>query len=124
LGEAVALGVLQVHFSGGEPTARRDLAELVRHAAALGLYSNLITSGVLLDRDRLAALAGAGLDHVQLSLQDTDPAAGDRVAGYEGAQQRKREVAALVTAAGFPLAINTVVHRQNLARLPEMLEMA
>src|SRR5262245_20832489 len=67
LSEAAALGVLQVHFSGGEPTARRDLVELVRHATSVGLYSNLITSAVLLDEDRIAALARAGLDHVQIS---------------------------------------------------------
>src|SRR5260370_9350951 len=46
LDEAAALGVLQVHFSGGEPTVRRDLPALVGHARELQLYSNLITSGV------------------------------------------------------------------------------
>ena len=71
LDEAAALGVLQVHFSGGEPLARRDLVEIVAHAAAAGLYGNLITSGIGLDRARVAALRRAGLEHVQLSLQDT-----------------------------------------------------
>ena len=60
--EAAALGALQIHFSGGEPAARRDLEQLVRHAAAAGLYTNLITSGVSLNRQRLAALVEAGLD--------------------------------------------------------------
>src|ERR1700730_15138619 len=81
LGEAAALGVLQVHFSGGEPLARHDLVELVGHAARVGLYGNLITSGIRLDADRLARLAEAGLEHVQLSLQDSDLASGDRIAG-------------------------------------------
>src|SRR5690348_14793593 len=67
LSEAAALGVLQVHFSGGEPLARRDLVAIVAHAAATGLYGNLITSGIGLDRARLAALKEAGLEHVQLS---------------------------------------------------------
>src|SRR5689334_13324604 len=67
--EAAALGMLQVHFSGGEPAARRDLEALVGHAARAGLYGNLITSGVLLDEKRLAALVEAGLEHVQLSFQ-------------------------------------------------------
>src|SRR5262245_3014019 len=44
--EAAALGVLQVHLSGGEPGARRDLVEIVAAARTAGLYSNLITSGV------------------------------------------------------------------------------
>src|SRR5471030_1845432 len=83
LDEAAALGVLQVHFSGGEPTARRDLEALVAHAARAGLYTNLITSGVMLDDRRVAALAAAGLDHVQISFQDVDDAEGDRMAGHK-----------------------------------------
>jgi pyrroloquinoline quinone biosynthesis protein E len=124
LSEAAALGVLQVHFSGGEPTARRDLLELVRHAASVGLYTNLITSGVLLDRPRLAALAEAGLDHVQLSFQDADDGPGDMIAGYDGAQAKKHAVAALVVEQGLPLTANLVVHRRNLERLPAMIDMA
>jgi pyrroloquinoline quinone biosynthesis protein E len=124
LDEAAALGVLQVHFSGGEPTARRDLEALVAHAARAGLYSNLITSGVMLDDRRVAALAAAGLDHVQISFQDVDDAEGDRIAGYKDAQQLKREAAGRVRGAGLPLTVNAVVHRQNLARLGEMIELA
>jgi len=124
LTEAAALGVLQVHFSGGEPLVRRDLDVLVRHAAQLGLYTNLITSGVLLDRRRMAALVEAGLEHVQLSFQDTDDESGDRIAGFAKAQARKREAAALVKRAGLPLTVNFVVHRQNLARLPQMIDLA
>jgi pyrroloquinoline quinone biosynthesis protein E len=124
LGEAAALGVLQVHFSGGEPLARRDLAALVGHAARAGLYGNLITSGIGLDAARLAALVEAGLEHVQLSLQDADPALGDRVAGLHGAQAHKREAARLVREAGLPLTVNAVVHRQNLDRLGDMIELA
>src|SRR5262245_14400985 len=77
--EAAALGVLQVHLSGGEPASRRDLAELVASASKAGLYTNLITSGIGLPDDRLAALADGGLDHIQLSIQDSEPASADRI---------------------------------------------
>ena len=90
----------------------------------LGLYSNLITSGVLLDQARVDALAEAGLDHVQISFQDADDVNGDRVAGMAGAQKKKREVAAIVRRAGLPLTVNLVVHRQNLDSLGAMLDMA
>jgi len=123
-GEAAALGVLQVHFSGGEPLVRRDLVELVGHATEAGLYVNLITSGIRLDADRLTRLVEAGLEHVQLSLQDSDPTFGDRVAGFAGAQQAKREVAALVCASGLPLTVNAVVHRQNLGHLEDIIDLA
>ena len=124
LGEAAGLGVLQVHFSGGEPLVRRDLGELVRHAAELGLYGNLITSGIGLDGDRLAKLVEAGLEHVQLSIQDTDAVSGDRVAGLAGAQQAKRRTARVVREAGLPLTVNAVVHRENLERLGEIIDLA
>jgi pyrroloquinoline quinone biosynthesis protein E len=122
--EAAALGVLQIHFSGGEPTARRDLPELVGHAHAAGLYSNLITSGVLLDEARFDRLVGAGLDHAQLSIQDIDPASAERIGHYPGAQAKKLAFARQVRAAGLPLTLNAVVHRQNLERLPAMIELA
>jgi PqqA peptide cyclase len=122
--EAAELGVLQVHFSGGEPLVRRDLAELVAHATKFGLYVNLITSGIGLNADRLGRFVEAGLEHVQLSLQDAEPGSGDRIAGLAGAQQAKRQAAALVRAAGLPLTVNAVVHRQNLERLEAIIELA
>ncbi|HWG80542.1 MAG TPA: pyrroloquinoline quinone biosynthesis protein PqqE [Stellaceae bacterium] len=124
LSEAAALGILQVHFSGGEPTVRRDLPDLVRHAAKVGLYSNLITSGVLTHPAQFDALVEAGLEHVQLSIQDADAANGDRIAGLAGAQAKKRAFAALVRRAGLPLTINAVVHRQNLENLERMIALA
>lgn len=120
LGEAAALGCLQVHFSGGEPTARRDLEQLVKHAAAGGLYTNLITSGVLLDETRLARLVDAGLEHVQLSFQDANEVGADRIAGFAG-HRKKIEVGGKIRAAGLPLTANFVVHRQNLANLESMI---
>jgi pyrroloquinoline quinone biosynthesis protein E len=124
LDEATALGVLQTHFSGGEPTARRDLVDLVRHGAGLGQYSNLITSGVLLDQAKLEALVEAGLDHLQLSIQDSRAGSADRIAGYKNGHARKMNLAGMVRAAGLPLTINAVVHRQNLDHLAEIIDLA
>jgi PqqA peptide cyclase len=122
--EASALGVLQVHLSGGEPTARRDLPEIIRRAVTAGLYTNLITSGVLTDERRLGELAAAGLDHAQLSVQDAEPGSADRIGGYAGGHARKLRFAALVRAEGLPLTLNAVVHRQNLDRLPDLIALA
>jgi pyrroloquinoline quinone biosynthesis protein E len=122
--EAAAMGVLQIHFSGGEPTVRPDLEELVRHAHDGGLYTNLITAGVLLDDRRIARLVEAGLDHVQLSFQDSEPGGGDRIGGFKGGHVKKIEVACLIRAAGLPLTLNLVVHRQNLHHLEDLIAMA
>jgi pyrroloquinoline quinone biosynthesis protein E len=124
LEEAAALGVLQLHFSGGEPTVRADLVELVRAAAVLSLYSNLITSGVLLDQPLLDRLAQAGLDHIQISFQDTGSANADRIGGFAGGHARKLAAARAVSQAGVALTLNFVVHRQNVARVPEMIDIA
>lgn len=122
LDQAMALGVLQIHFSGGEPMARKDLPILIRHAADLGLYSNLITSAVLLDERTLPILVEAGLDHVQISFQDVDAANADRIGNYAGGHVKKMAAARLVDAAGLPLTLNFVVHRQNLEHLPQMIQ--
>jgi pyrroloquinoline quinone biosynthesis protein E len=122
--EAAALGVLQVHLSGGEPAARRDLPEIVKAARDAGLYSNLITSGVGLTPQTLAALADAGLDHVQVSIQDSEQASADHIAGYEGASARKRAIAGEVVRLGLPLTINLVVHRANIGRIEPMVDLA
>ncbi len=122
--QAAALGVLQLHLSGGEPTVRRDLEDIVASAADAGLYTNLITAGVLLDRARLEALARRGLDHVQLSIQDVEPANADRIAHYEGAHARKRALAGWVREMDLALTINAPVHRQNLDRLEGIIDFA
>jgi pyrroloquinoline quinone biosynthesis protein E len=122
--EAAALGVLQVHLSGGEPAARRDLAEIVKAAREAGLYSNLITSAVGLTPKNLGALADAGLDHVQISIQDSEEKSADHIAGYDGASARKRALAVEVVRLGLPLTVNMVVHRANIARIEPMVELA
>ncbi|HXX04479.1 MAG TPA: pyrroloquinoline quinone biosynthesis protein PqqE [Xanthobacteraceae bacterium] len=122
--EAAGLGVLQVHLSGGEPGARRDLVAITAAAHAAGLYTNLITSAVGITLATLRQLAEAGLDHVQISIQDSEPTSADRIAGYEGAFARKRALAAEVVCLKIPLTINAVMHRANIGRLEDMVTLA
>src|SRR5258708_450069 len=122
--EAAALGVLQVHLSGGEPAARRDLVEITQAAHDAGLYTNLITSAVGLTKETFGKLSDAGLDHVQISIQDNEPGAADHIAGYKGAYARKSALAAEVTRLGIPLTINAVMHRANIDHVAEMVALA
>lgn len=124
LSELAAIGVLQIHFSGGEPTARKDLVELVQHATDVGLYTNLITSAVLLTKDKLTALADAGLCHVQISFQGSERDVADRVAGLKDAHAKKIEAAGWTRELGLPLTVNAVMHRQNLFQLADIIQMA
>lgn len=122
--QAAAMGVLQVHLSGGEPAARRDLPEIVSAARDADLYANLITSGVGLTEAVFHDLVARGLDHVQLSIQGVDAVSADRIGGYAGGFDAKMRVAAWVAAAGVPLTVNAVMHRQNLDRLEETIDLA
>jgi pyrroloquinoline quinone biosynthesis protein E len=122
--EAAAIGVLQVHLSGGEPASRRDLVEIVAAAHDAGLYTNLITSSIGLDGPRLARLKDVGLDHVQLSLQDVHADSADRIAGYRGAHARKLAFAQTVRGLGLALTVNAVIHRANIDRVADMVKIA
>lgn len=122
--EAAALGVLQVHLSGGEPGARRDLVEITAAARDAGLYTNLITSAVGITNDRLSALREAGLDHVQISIQDSTAKSADHIAGYEGGYERKRALATEVVRLKLPLTVNAVIHRANIEHVGDMVEIA
>jgi pyrroloquinoline quinone biosynthesis protein E len=118
--DAASLGVMQLHLTGGEPLARKDLEALVAKARALDLYVNLITSGVPLTREQLAAIASAGLDALQLSVQDVDAARSDHVAGL-ACWDDKMRVAEWARALDLPLTLNVVLHRGNIGRLREVV---
>jgi pyrroloquinoline quinone biosynthesis protein E len=121
--EAAALGVVHVGLTGGEPTTRRDLEPIVAGAHAATLYTHLVTAGLPIDAAGLARLRGAGLRSVQLSIQDSQEEASDRLAGTPSFA-RKLAFAREVRALGLPLTLNVVLHRRNLDRVPDLIELA
>lgn len=123
LTEARALGAVQLGFSGGEPLLREDLEELVAHARQLGFYTNLITSGVGLTESRAKALKTAGLDHVQLSFQDSTRELNDFISSTR-TFDLKSKVAAIIKSQGYPMVLNCVMHRFNLPHVGRIIDMA
>jgi pyrroloquinoline quinone biosynthesis protein E len=121
--EAARLGALQVHFTGGEPLARRDLTALVAGARHSRLYVNLITSGIGLNAVRLEELVAAGLDHIQLSFQDADENAADLYAGAR-AHAHKLRLASAIRRHRIGFTVNIVIHRDNIERLTQMIALA
>ena len=118
--QAGELGVLHLHLTGGEPLARADLTELIDGAHAANLYTNLITSGIGLSTTRLTTLVNAGLDHIQLSFQDSREDTANWIAGTR-AHAHKVELAKAIRKHRVAFTINLVVHRQNLDHLSEMI---
>jgi pyrroloquinoline quinone biosynthesis protein E len=123
LREARALGAVQLGLSGGEPLARDDLEVIVAEAHTLGFYSNLITSGIGMTPARIAALKAAGLDHIQLSFQDSTREMNDFLSSTR-TFELKSKVAALIREHDYPMVLNVVLHRHNIDHVAEILAMA
>jgi pyrroloquinoline quinone biosynthesis protein E len=123
LREARALGAVQLGLSGGEPLAREDLEEIVAEAHRLGFYINLITSGIGMTEARIKALKQAGLDHIQLSFQDSTREMNDFLSSTR-TFDLKAKVAALIRAYDYPMVLNVVLHRHNIDHVREILAMA
>src|SRR4051812_3604059 len=123
LREARALGAVQCGFSGGEPMLRDDLELLVAEAHHLGYYTNLLTSGVGFTEQRAAALKSAGLDHVQLSFQDSTREVNDFLS-HTRTFELKQRVARSIKANGWPMVMNVVIHRLNIDHIDRIIAMA
>jgi PqqA peptide cyclase len=123
LKQARALGAVQLGLSGGEPLVRDDLEILVAEAHRLGFYINLITSGIGLTEARIAALKAGGLDHIQLSFQDSTRELNDFLSSTK-TFELKAKVAALIRAHDYPMVLNVVLHRHNIDHVGEILDMA
>jgi pyrroloquinoline quinone biosynthesis protein E len=123
LREARELGAVQLGLSGGEPLARDDLEIIVAEAHRLGFYSNLITSGVGLNETRIAAFKATGLDHIQLSFQDSSRQMNDFLSSTR-TFDLKSKVAALIKQYDYPMVLNVVLHRLNIDHVEEILNMA
>ncbi len=121
--QARQLGAVQLGFSGGEPLVRQDLEDLVAYAHHQGFYTNLITSGMGLNEARIAKLKAAGLDHIQISFQASDPTVNNALAGSKRAFEQKYQMAQLVKQYDYPMVLNFVIHRQNIDQIEQIIEL-
>jgi pyrroloquinoline quinone biosynthesis protein E len=124
LTQAAALGVVQANFSGGEPLLRADAPQIIRHARELGLYTNVSTGGTLLTEKLAGQLREAGLDSLQVSIQDVDAENSDRMAGGAPSFEKKIRAARLVKKTGFSLTLNVVLQRENIGRIGAIIALA
>lgn len=121
--QARQLGAVQLGFSGGEPLVRQDLEELVAYAHQKGFYTNLITSGMGLTEARIARLKSAGLEHIQISFQASDPTVNNALAGSKHAFEQKYQMSRLVKQYGYPMVLNFVIHRHNIDQIEQIIQL-
>ena len=121
--QAAKLGIVHVGLTCGEPSARRDLPEIVTASSEAGLYSHLVTAAMPLDEAGLADLAARGLCSVQISVQDSEASSSDRIAGSQSFE-RKLALARATRALDLPLTLNVVLHRHNLDRTRAIIDLA
>jgi len=121
--QAREMGAAQLGFSGGEPLVRQDLAELIKAARDLGYYTNLITSGIGLNEEKIASFADAGLDHIQISFQAADEEVNNLLAGSKKAFAQKLAMARAVKAHGYPMVLNFVTHRHNIDNIDRIIQL-
>lgn len=122
--QARAMGSVQLGFSGGEPLLRQDLSELIKYAHELGFYTNLITSGIGLTEQKIAEFSEAGLDHIQISFQASDPALSEILSGSRKAFQQKQDMALAVKKHRYPMVLNFVIHRFNIEQIDQIIELS
>ncbi|MET0535774.1 MAG: pyrroloquinoline quinone biosynthesis protein PqqE [Steroidobacter sp.] len=123
LREARALGSVQLGLSGGEPLVRDDVEVITHEAHRLGYYTNLITSGVGLTQQRIQELKRVGLDHIQLSFQDSTRELNDFLS-HTRTFQLKQRCAEWIKSSGYPMVLNCVIHRLNIDHLDAIIDMA
>lgn len=121
--QARQLGAVQLGFSGGEPLVRQDLEQLVAHAHQQGFYTNLITSGMGLTEQRVGSLKQAGLDHIQVSFQASDPLVNDALAGSKYAFEQKYNMCRIIKKYEYPMVLNFVIHRHNIDQIEQIIEL-
>src|SRR6202451_1265839 len=114
------LGMLHAHFTGGEPLARTDLTKVIAAAHSSGLSTDLITSGIALTDQRWQALVDAGLDHIQISFQDSREGAANWIARAK-AHAHKIELSRIIRQHKIAFTVNLVIHRQNIDHIEEMI---
>ncbi|MBF7682521.1 pyrroloquinoline quinone biosynthesis protein PqqE [Acinetobacter sp. B5B] len=121
--DARQMGAVQLGFSGGEPLVRQDLPQLIQYAHDLGFYTNLITSGLGLNEEKIAQFQHAGLDHIQVSFQASDPVINDMLAGSKKAFEKKKDIAKLVKKYEYPMVLNFVIHRHNIDQIEDIIQL-
>lgn len=104
-----------VSFTGGEPLLRNDIVKLVSYAAEIGLWTNLITNGTLLDDACVKSLKKAGLSSAQVSIEGPNEDIHDMITGRQGAFYSTIKGIELLKDAGIPVHTNTTLSKHNIA---------
>jgi radical SAM protein with 4Fe4S-binding SPASM domain len=123
LDKAWSLGIPHIIFTGGEPTLRDDLPDLIAHAEQNGQITGLNTNARRLsDESYVRRLVASGLDHVQITLESDSPEVHDEMVRAKGAFQQTVKGIRNVLAAPLYVMTNTTMLRTNVRTIPRTLD--
>ncbi|HVO36730.1 MAG TPA: radical SAM protein [Candidatus Acidoferrum sp.] len=117
------IGVFIATFTGGEPTLRDDLPELLQHAQNKGIVTGLITNGRRLkDMDYVKTLEKAGLDFVQITLESHKAAIHDRITSAKGSWKETVQGIRNAVSTQIYVTTNTTLNKYNIDDFPETID--
>lgn len=122
LDDLAAYGAPVILFSGGEPLARHDLAELASYATKKGMRAVISTNGTLIDRQKAKELKSVGLSYVGISLDGLEETH-DRFRGVKGAFKKALEGVANCQAEGLKVGLRFTINRRNAQEIPGIFKL-
>ena len=123
LSAAASCGIRRVHYSGGEPTLRKNLPSILMHARDVGFEEQVITTNGLLLPRLANELKKAGLCRVNLSLDSLDRERNRQITGIDGLAQVREAIDVAVELFGF-VKLNVVLLRSNIDEVPKFVELS
>lgn len=121
--KCVGLGVFTITFTGGEPTLREDLPDLLSYAQKRGEVTGLVTNGrILKDPEYVETLEKAGLDYAQITLESHIPEIHDSITRIPGSWEETVEGIKNVEKSQIYLSTNTTLNRRNYESFLETID--
>lgn len=123
INQAMALGIIHVNITGGEPTLRKDILEVIEACRPGEIMVSLVTNALTLTREKMNLLKKVGLNTIQISLDSADQKEHDRLRGVSGCYDKAMAAASWARELGINLCFSTVLSTEHSSNKEEMYKL-